>query len=190
MSRAGFGDVVSWAVRTRTVWPGGRWVLLLAVLAGLFGMHVLTAESADGGHGSLPAVSAHAGHSMPNHTPDSMPDSMLGSVGAAASAGTAVIAAPHPTLPDAVSWMAGALAGVSVAPADSGGMPADHGGLGGCVLFLIVGGTLLLLLALSGRARLELTAAWLPALMAWGRVRRRGPPGQDRPRVALCVIRV
>lgn len=182
MSRAGFEDVVSSAARTRPVWPGGRWLLLLAVMAGLFGMHVLTAESADGGHGSLPIAAPHTGHSMPS----SMSDSMSGAAGSSAPA---VMAAPDRTLlSDAVT--SGAVAGVSVAPADSGGMPADHGGLGGCVLFLMVGGTLLLLLALSGRVRLGMTAAWSPPLMAWGRVRRRGPPGRDRPRVALCVIRV
>lgn len=178
MSGAGFEGMVSSAAPTRPVWPGGRWLLLLAVMAGLFGMHVLTAESADGGHGSLPIAAPHASHSM------------SGAVSAAGSSAPALMSASDRTLlSDAVASVAGTLAGVSVSPADSGGMPADHGGLGGCVLFLMVGSTLLLLLALSGRVRLGMTA-WSPPLMAWGRVRRRGPPGRDRPRVALCVIRV
>ncbi|HEY4992746.1 MAG TPA: hypothetical protein VII33_11765, partial [Nakamurella sp.] len=47
--------------RARCRWNAARWILLAAVLAGVFGMHVLTAEdSGSGGHGALPMIAASA----------------------------------------------------------------------------------------------------------------------------------
>ena len=40
-----------------------RWVLLGAVIAAVFALHVLSAESDAGGHGAVPAVTA--GHQVP-----------------------------------------------------------------------------------------------------------------------------
>lgn len=46
-----------------------RWLLLGAVVAGIFGMHVLTAEDAGHGHGALPVSTSTAGHAgMPADT--------------------------------------------------------------------------------------------------------------------------
>lgn len=175
MSRAGFRDATSWAVRVRSL--SVRWVLLLAVLAGLFGMHVLTAEATDGGHGSLPTV-AHVGHAMAQ----SVPADAMGHSPSAGSDAAVLVGSPL-----AVPGDAGVTAD---APMNTGGMPTDHGGLGGCILFLAIGGTLMLLLTLVSRAQLGAATAWLPSLLAWGGAPRRGPPGRERPRVALCVIRV
>lgn len=157
-----------------------RWVLLLAVLAGLFGMHVLTAESSSGGHGALPTA-AGAGEHSASHSGghDSATDhadpALTGSL-------------PEPAeMAMGTTWAAGAAA--AEAP-DPGGMPEGHGGLSGCILFMVIGGALVLLVLLSARAWPAAFAAWSATWTAWGQVRRRGPPGRDRPRVALCVIRV
>lgn len=167
--------MTSWAVRVRSL--SVRWLLLLAVLAGLFGMHVLTAESTDGGHGSLPTVT-HVDHAMAEPV-------SVGAMGHSLSAG-ADAAVPA----GALVAMPGDAGVTADAPMHTGGMPADHDGLGGCILFLVVGGTLMLLLALVARALVGAAPAWLPSLLAWRGAPRRGPPGRERPRVALCVIRV
>ncbi|GGM09742.1 hypothetical protein GCM10011594_32050 [Nakamurella endophytica] len=150
-------------------------MLLLAVLAGLFGMHVLTAESSSGGHGALPTASGAGAHS-------------------ANQAGGHDSAADH-----AVAALTGSLvepagmtraAGAAAEAPDPAGMPEGHGGLSGCILFMVIGGALVLLVLLSGRAWPAASGAWSATWTARWQVRRRGPPGRDRPRVALCVIRV
>lgn len=124
-----------------------RWVLLLAVIAGVFGMHVLT--PGDGpGHGMVPAA-------MPDdhHTAATVPE-------------------PAPS-------------GPSMAELPSGSV---HGDMAGCVLFLVVGGAALLLMAL---ARLSPAAHDSEHRIHGLRLdlRRRGPP-DGWPRLALNVIRV
>ncbi len=122
-----------------------RWVLLVAVIAGVFGMHVLTAGDGPG-HGMLPmaAASDHHGHEV------------------------------MPSPPDQVS---------------AAGAPASgHEDMTGCILFLVVGGAALLLLALARSAVANGTGTG-PAAHRPFDPRRRGPPG-GRPRIALSVIRV
>lgn len=52
--------------------PLARWVLLVAVIAGVVGMHVLTAGDGPG-HGMLPAASMAAEHHAPAAAPDPTP---------------------------------------------------------------------------------------------------------------------
>ncbi|GGM08020.1 hypothetical protein [Nakamurella endophytica] len=162
--------------------------MLLAVLAGLFGMHVLTAEDSAGGHGALLPAGAsgtsdrvHAVQSTHATTerPTGDATAMMITVDDQVDAMTAEVAPP------AVNDPAHGPA-TAPKPADS---PTDHGDLAGCVLFLVTGTALTLALLLSGRLWRD-PAARLAALTSWGPVRRRGPPGQNRPREALCVIRV
>lgn len=122
-------------------------MLLLAVIAGVFGMHVLTAGDGPG-HGMLPTITMAGHHEDP------------------------AMVEPAPAQP-----MAGPL------PAGAG-----HGDMAGCVLFLVIGGTALLLLALARSAggprdhdRRRDGRPLDP--------RRRGPP-DGWPRIALGVIRV
>lgn len=170
-----------------------RWLLLLAVLAGLFGMHVLTAESATGGHGALPPVTG-AGHLAYGASTGGHPGDQTDGSAAVPTALPAGLPATHRVT--AVGGQSGvaATAGpamVVMSAKDPGGMPEGHSGLGGCVLFLVIGGAAVLLGLLSGRAHAEVArAVRTPATARWGRWRRRGPPVWNRPRVALCVIRV
>jgi hypothetical protein len=170
-----------------------RWVLLVAVLAGLFGMHVLTAESTTGGHGALPTMTelVHASHgsSVGGHA---VPLSSGSDVehAAASTAPTEPVSAEPSGAGVRSAATVSAMASVVVTAQEQGGVPAGHAGLGGCILFLVIGGAVLLLMLLSGRAWPGGAGAPLAALTGWGRWRRRGPPGRDRPRVALCVIRV
>jgi len=136
-------------------------MLLAAVLAGVFGMHVLTAEdSAGGGHGVLPMIAA------PAHD------------------GMAVDDLAHQAAPVAEAGSGG----VVVLPAASG-TGGDHGGMAGCILFLVVGGAVLILALLRHRGAPWVTGMGRLAGTALTDLRRRGPPGRW-PRLALCVIRV
>lgn len=124
-------------------------MLLLAVIAGVFGMHALTPGDGSG-HWMLPATAMAAGH---HDAP-----------GSAEAAPVGPTAAPLP--------------------------PAfGHGDMAGCILFLVVGGALLLLalaLAQPGAAARDLARRAAGLLLD---LRRRGPP-DGWPRVALSVIRV
>lgn len=128
-----------------------RWVLLLAVIAGVFGMHVLT--GGDGpGHGMLPSA---------------MPSGHRSEALAADPVAETVSSAPS----------------MAALPPWSG-----HEDTAGCILFLVVGGAALLLVALArmGSEADERTALAARLLRD---VRRRGPP-DGWPRIALNVIRV
>jgi hypothetical protein len=144
-------------------------MLLAAVLAGLFGMHVLTSEHGTSRHSMLPMgkIAGHdvsGGHIAPSV--DSVPIEITGAMPGSTPVGVDVQAMP-------------------VTP----GPGVQHGAMAGCILFLVVGGAALLLALLRhlhgagspGIGRLDGTAVT--------DVRRRGPPGQW-PRLALCVIRV
>jgi hypothetical protein len=144
-----------------------RWLLLAAVLAGLFGMHVLTAGHGTSRHSMLPmaGVAAHdviGGHNltsvgaMPVETTNAMP----GSVGV----------------------------DVQVMPVTPG-PGVDHGAMAGCILFLVVGGAALLFALLRRRRGAGSPGIGRLAGTAVTDMRRRGPPGRW-PRLALCVIRV
>lgn len=135
-----------------------RWLLLAAVLAGVFGMHVLTVDDAPGGHGMLPQISM-TGHGM--------------------AAGPAI------TMTDPVA----AGSGAAVLRSDSGGA-AGHGAMAGCILFLTVGGAALMLALLASRRATHAAGAARITGIRLTDLRRRGPPGRYRPRVALCVIRI
>ena len=137
-------------------------MLLAAVLTGLFGMHVLTAEdSGSGGHGTLPMIAASARDSM--NGPD------------------------HATTADVPPAMDAASDAAVVLPA-APGTDGDHGAMAGCILFLVVGGAALILAVLRHLGAPWSTGLGRLAGMALTDVRR-GPPVRWQ-RLALCVIRV
>jgi hypothetical protein len=140
-----------------------RGLLLGAVLAGIFGMHVLTADDGASGHGALPMIST-AGHGM------------TGGAGTAVTHDPRVVPAPQMS----------PVAMASVSAADSGsGM--THGGMAACILFLAAAALILVLLRYRRLTRS--TGLGRAARSALTGIRRRGPPGRYRPRIALCVIR-
>ena len=139
----------------------GRWVLLLAVIAGVLGMQVLTAGDGPG-HDMLPTPAPAADH-----------DGHLGMAQPAAE--SSLRSMPEPSLIEPLA-----------APQPSG---FEHGDVAGCVLFLVIGGALLLLalaLARAGGGRDDRDRRAAGLLLD---LRRRGPP-DGWPRVALGVLRV
>ena len=131
--------LVGWAERQARRWStAARLALLVAVLAGLFGMHVLTAEDGSGRHGGLPMISTsgHADMTVPAPSAD-----------------------PMPVVMDAVGSLPGIAAVLS---ADPGAGGVDHGAMAGCILFLVVGGAALILLILcwSGSAGAKGRRVW------------------------------
>jgi len=162
---------VGWAgLQVRRLPAAARLVLLAAVLAGLFGMHVLTADHDSGRHGTLPM-------SMP---------------GDADMSGHADISGPSPagSPPIPVMDAMGSAPGSAVATAaDPGSGGGDHGEMAGCILFLVVGGAALILLLLRYRNGRRTTGLGRLAGLAVTDMRRRGPP-RRWPRLSLCVIRV
>ena len=158
--------LVGWAERqVQLLSTAARLALLAAVLAGLFGMHVLTAEDGSSGHGALPMIST-SGH--PSMTPAHSP------------------ADPMSVVMDAMSTLPGTTAVLS---ADPGAGGVGHGAMAGCILFLVIGGAALILLLLRLRGGQWATGLGRFAGIAVSDMRRRGPPG-GWPRLALCVIRV
>jgi hypothetical protein len=154
-----------------------RWVLLAAVLAGIFGMHVLTADNDMSGHGALPVAGAAGPDAMaavPHQTATPEPGGMTSATDAAARMGavlteaavTGAVVGPMPTLP-------------------GGG----HGAMAACILFLSAG-AVAFLLALHYRRTLLSSSLRRFCAAVLTDLRRRGPPGRYRPRVALCVIRI
>jgi hypothetical protein len=139
-----------------------RGLLLIAVLAGIFGMHVLTADDGANGHGALPMTST-AGmtsvHEMvTTHDSEVAPAAEMTPMDAA----TAFFADP--------------------------GSGMDHGAMAACILFLAAAAALILML-LRYRRLTRTSGPGRAARSALTGIRRRGPPGRYRPRVALCVIR-
>jgi len=158
---------VGWTDRqARRLSTAARWTLLAGVLAGLFGMHVLTAEDGSGGHGGLPMIST-TGHA-----------DMAGPAAPPADSLTVVM--------DAIGTLPGIAAVLTADPGAGGG---DHGAMAGCILFLVVGGAALILLLLRLHDGQGTTGQGRFASIAVSDMRRRGPPGRW-PRLALCVIRV
>lgn len=148
-------------------WALLRWLMLIAVIGGIFGMHVLTGSEMTSEHGPLPKV----GHS--------------------ALAGTAAMQQPaEESLPAAAGSTQGS-DGAAVAATTSGsGQGMSHDAMGACILFLVVGGAAAVaaLLATRLKSRSGQTAATMASAVAGAM--RRGPPGRCRPRIALCVYRV
>ena len=156
---------MGWTDRpARRLLTAARVTLLGAVLAGLFGMHVLTADGGSGHHGALPTISA------PGH---------------------ADMTGPAPSPAATMSMVAlGGVSGVAVLAVDPGSGGDGHGAMAGCILFLVVGGAaLILLLLLRYRAGSGTAGLGRFVGIAVTDMRRRGPPGRW-PRLALCVIRV
>lgn len=157
--------------RAPTVPTAARLILLAAVLAGLLGMHVLTAEDGASRHGALPMIST-AGHDGLTGHDDPTSAGIMPAMAATGDlpAGGALVT--HSTL-----------APTEPAPGD------DHGAMAGCILFLVIGGTALILLLLRRRNMSGTTGFGRLVGPVLTEIRRRGPPG-CRPRIALCVIRV
>lgn len=155
---------VGWTDRqARRLSTAARVTLLGAVLAGLFGMHVLTADGGTGPHGALPMISTTGHADMTGH-------------------------APSPAA--AMSMVAlGNLPGAAARAAVPGSGGDGHGPMAGCILFLVVGGAALILLLLRYRAGSGTAGLGRFVGIAVTDMRRRGPPGRW-PRLALCVIRV
>ena len=162
-------------------WALLRWLMLTAVIAGIFGMHVLTGSEMTTGHGLLPGPAPMAGHTAMVQT-SAMPDPteqgplpVAGFTQGALSAGVVKTSA----------------AATSVAATSAGsGQGTGHDSMGACILFLVVGGAAALLALLATRlaTRFGHDAAAVASIVAG--VMRRGPPGRGWPRIALCVNRV
>jgi hypothetical protein len=151
--------------RVSVRWLAARWVLVGAVLSGVFAMHVLSAHQAGGGHGMvLDGQQLATGTSVTEH------------------GGTMTM-----SMPAAKSTPAEAEFGAGVLmPTMPGG---SMGSMATCILFLVVGAaTVLLALLTSGSARTSmLTQRLFAGLLD---LSPRGPPGSGPPRISLCVLRV
>jgi len=139
-------------------------MLLAAVLAGLFGMHVLTDGDDDSVHGDLAPIPAAAQSSSGDHVMTGVRREVGGTPVNARSAAV-----------------------VSTAP--NGGLGAGHG-MAQCVLFLLTVGSALLLALLASRWPATTCGPLAAVTVMWCDLRRRGPPGPERPRIALCVTRI
>ena len=149
-----------------------RWTLLAAVLAGLFGMHVLTDGDNASGHGDLAPVGAAGQSSSSNLVMTGLPRDLPTASGSGSTSNTSSVAV---------------VSAVSAAPTVP--MGAGHT-MAQCVLFLVTVGSALLLALLASRWPAP-TGGLLAAVTAiWGELRRRGPPGPERRRIALCVTRI
>ena len=163
MDRGGRADLPQHPVTPRLLLRG---MLLAAVLAGIFGMHVLTADDGANGHGALPMIGT-AGHTA----------AMSGGHEMAALSDPQVLTAAEMTpVPVVTEFLANSGSGMS------------HGAMAACTLFLAAAAALIL--GLLRYHRLTRSTGPDPAARsALTAIRRRGPPGRYRPRVALCVIR-
>jgi hypothetical protein len=154
--------------RGSPAWTAVRWTLLAAVLAGLFGMHVLTDGDNASGHGDLAPVGAAGQSSSSNLVMTGMPRDLPTAFdsGSAVNTSSVAVVSAAPTVP----------------------MGAGHT-MAQCVLFLVTVGSALLLALLASRWPAT-TGCLLAAVTAiWGELRR-GPPGPERRRIALCVTRI
>lgn len=161
-----------------------RWALLVSVIGGVVGMHVLTGGDMISAHGPLPtaAQTSSADHS-------SMRGMHAHGVPGASAATNA------PSLEDvsstgATGTVSAVTAGTVSAVHGSGGGAMSHDGMAACVLFLVVGGSALLAMLLTLRARSAGDLARRAGDASVVQVMRRGPPGPMLPRLALCVDRI
>jgi hypothetical protein len=144
-----------------------RGLLLAAVLAGIFGMHVLTADDGANGHGSLPMTSIAGMTSIVGMT-----------------SGQEMVTTHEPWVVTAAEMTEVAAATVFFPDPGSG---MAHGAMAACILFLAAAALILMLFRYRWLARTSGPGS--AARSALTGIRRRGPPGRYRPRVALCVIR-
>ena len=154
--------------RGSPAWTAVRWTLLAAVLAGLFGMHVLTDGDTASGHGDLAPVGAAGQSSSSNLVMTGMPR--------ASDSDPAVNTSSVPVI--SAVWAAPTVP-----------MGAGHG-MAQCVLFLVAVGSALLLALLASRWPAPTGGLLAAVTTIWGELRRRGPPGPERRRIALCVTRI
>jgi hypothetical protein len=157
--------------RGSPAWTAVRWTLLAAVLAGLFGMHVLSDGDDASGHGDLaPVVAGQSSSSTDVMTgmPRDLPTA-FDSDSAVNTSSVAVVSAvwAAPTVP----------------------MGGGHG-MAQCVLFMVAVGSALLLALLASRWPATTGGLLAAVTTIWGELRRRGPPGPERRRIALCVTRI
>lgn len=141
----------------------GRWLLVGLVMAGIVGMHVLSAPDSGEGHGMvMTAQRTELGHTDGHGATSAAP--MLMSDAAAGEA----------------------IGATSVAAAGGNGM---SGSMAMCLLFLGAAAAALAVLMLRMRRKARPAGHSCPAASGWGPFLR-GPPGADPPRIALCVLRV
>ena len=153
-------------------WPAARAVVLAAVLAGLFGMHVLTAEDTGAGHGALPMIDLiqqGGGH-----------DPGMVAADAAMDATSPAVQEPTGHAPPGR---------VEEFTAAGSGFGGGHGEMAGCILFLVIGGAAVLLIRLRRRLLSPDNRLGWATGAAVSFLRRRGPP-PGWTRLSLCVIRV
>ena len=150
----------------------GRWLLFALLLAGVFGMHVLTDDDAGNGHGALPTISTAGHRDMTEHA-TAAPTDQVGL-----------------TAPGQITGVADPRSAVAALRPGDPGSGGDQGAMGGCILFLVVGAAAMILALLRQRGTIRSTGLGGLAHAALTDLRRRGPPGRYRPRVALCVIRI
>ena len=142
----------------RRLW---RWLLLMCVVAGIVGMHVLTGGDM-ASHGEPPSTAHHLSMTSDEHVLPSRSE--------------------HPDVTTGT-----AVGGSMSATTDRS---AGSDGMGTCILFLTVGGAALLLaLLMVRRLRLGDRIAIPVGVRADGPMRR-GPPGPNLPRLVLCVHRI
>jgi len=164
------GDVDRRSGRHRgsPAWTAVRWTLLAAVLAGLFVMHVLSDGDDASGHGDLAPVVAgqsSSGTDVMTGMPRDLPIAF--DSGSTSNTSSVAVISAAPTVP----------------------MGAGHG-MAQCVLFLIAVGSALLLALLASRWPATTGGLLAAVTTIWGELRRRGPPGPERRRIALCVTRI
>ena len=155
--------------RGSPAWIAVRWTLLAAVLAGLFGMHVLTDGDTASGHGDLAPVRTAAQSPSSTDVMTGMPRDLPTAFDSGSTSNTSSVAviSAAPTVP----------------------MGAGHG-MAQCVLFLVAVGSALLLALLASRWPATTGGLLAAVTTIWGELRRRGPPGPERRRIALCVTRI
>lgn len=163
-------------VTVRRAWgrTPARWLLIVSVLAGVFGMHVLGSHDMTAAGGLMLATGqgSHAGSRAAALTVEpGMPTVMNGPHGAHHVVATKDPAGRRPVVE-------------SAGPA--GGMA--HSLMVGCILFLVGGaGLVLLTLMLARHPDGRGGSARSGSLRD---DRGRGPPAPGRPRFSLCVLRV
>lgn len=134
--------------RTAPSYRLARWILLTLVMAGIFGMHVLSQPEPAGGHGMLmqPRSAAAMPMSMTDHHHSAEP-----------------VAATGWPRPD--TFIATVSTGMS-------------GSMLCCILFLAAGGLLILLMVLATIRRADVAGSTQPSLLLWAVSRRGPPGGR------------
>lgn len=146
-------------------WLMGRWLLVGLVVAGVFGMHVLSAPDHGVGHGMVMTAQAMDSEQASVH-------------GSAPSTSTIQMDGHFEVRSDQAS-----------APAVPSTPPPMPAAMAMCLLFLAAAGAVVAILTLAGgrsdRAAGQRSATGLGLGHSW-----RDPPGAAPPRIALCILRV